>query len=311
MVDLSSYSPEEVSKLLKISKGTVYELIKKGDLPSYRVGKKIRVSQSDLEAYMNSSDKPLKTVKGKNQTSIEKLILENQGLIICGQDVILDLLTRYLEKKNPSLRSLRSYVGSIDGLISLYKGTANITAAHLWDSETDDYNTPYVKKILPGQKLLVINLVYRMQGFYVAHGNPKNIKDWKDLERGDVTFVNREAGCGARVLLDEKLKVSGVDARLVKGYGNEELSHIAVASSVSRGLADVGLGIEKAAMQVPGITFVPLMKERYDLIMYKNDLEKSNFQTLLSIIRSPEFKAEVEGLGGYDTSKMGEVLGEV
>ena len=99
MVDLLSYSPEEVSKLLKISKGTIYELIKKGDLPSYRVGKKIRVSQSNLEAYINSSDKPLKTVKGKNQTSIEKLILENQGLIICGQDVILDLLTRYLERK--------------------------------------------------------------------------------------------------------------------------------------------------------------------------------------------------------------------
>ena len=206
---------------------------------------------------------------------------------------------------------MRSYIGSIDGLISLYKRAANITAAHLWDSETDDYNTPYVKKILPGQNLLVINLVYRMQGFYVAKDNPKNIKDWKDLERGDVTLVNREAGCGARVLLDEKLKVKGVDSRLVKGYGNEELSHIAVASSVSRGLADVGLGIEKAAMQVPGVSFVPLMKERYDLIMYKNDLEKSNFQTLLSIIRSPEFKAEVEGLGGYDTSKMGEVLGEV
>ena len=206
---------------------------------------------------------------------------------------------------------MRSYIGSIDGLISLYKGTVNITAAHLWDSETDDYNTPYVKKILPGQNLLVINLVYRMQGFYVAKSNPKNIKDWKDLEREDITFVNREAGCGARVLLDEKLKVKGVDSRLVKGYSNEELSHIAVASSVSRGLADVGLGIEKAAMQVPEVSFVPLMKERYDLIMYKNDLEKSNFQTLLSIIRSPEFKAEVEGLGGYDTSKMGEVLGEV
>lgn len=310
MVNLSSYSPEEVSKLLKISKGTVYELIKKGDLPSYRVGKKIRVSQSDLEVCMNSSDKSLKIVRGKDQTSIEKLILENQGLIICGQDVILDLLTRYLEKKNPSLRSLRSYIGSIDGMISLYKGAANITAAHLWDSETDEYNTPYVKKIIPGQSVLVINLAYRMQGFYVLKGNPKNIKDWNDLERRDIIFVNREAGCGARVLLDEKLKVNNIDSRRIKGYNNEELSHIAVASNVSRGLSDVGLGIEKAAMQVPGISFISLMKERYDLIMYKNDLEKSNFQTLLSIIRSNEFKEEVEGLGGYDISRMGEILGE-
>lgn len=311
MVDLSSYSPEEISKLLKISKGTVYELIKKGELPSYRVGKKIRVSQRDLEEYMSVSNKPIKTISGGDSSSIEKLIMENQGLIICGQDVVLDILTRYLEKKNTSLRSLRSYVGSMDGLISLYKGTANVTAAHLWDRETGDYNTPYVKKILPGKKVVVVNLVYRMEGFYVQEGNPKNIIDWKDLANKDVSFINREAGCGSRVLLDEKLVEHGIDSSEIRGYDNEESSHIGVVSGVSRGLADVGLGIEKAALQVPGIEFIPVMKERYDLIFYKSDLEKSNFQTLLSIIRSSEFKDEVDGLGGYDTSKMGEILGEV
>lgn len=311
MFDLSSYSPEEISKLLKISKGTAYELIKRGDLPSYRVGKKIRVSQADLEVYMGSTDKNMKTVESGNQTSLEKLIIENQGLIICGQDVVLDLLTRYLEKKNPSLRSLRSYVGSIDGLLSLYRGMASVTAAHLWDGETNEFNIPYVKRLLPGQHTVIINLVYRMQGFYVAPGNPKNIKDWADLTRSDVFFINREPGCGARVLLDEHLKKLNIDSRSIKGYENEEMSHIAVASAVSRGVADVGLGTEKAALQVPGIEFVPLMKERYDLVMYKNDLEKSNFQTLLSILRSDEFKNEVNGLGGYDTSKMGEVVGEL
>ena len=46
-----SYTTEEISKLLKISKLTVYDLIKKGDLPAYRVGKQMRVDASDLEAY--------------------------------------------------------------------------------------------------------------------------------------------------------------------------------------------------------------------------------------------------------------------
>lgn len=311
MIDPLSYSPEEISKLLKISKGTVYELLKRGEIPSYRVGKKIRISQTDLQSYMHASDTPRTTANSNIQVSLEKLIIENQGLIICGQDIVLDVLTRYLEKRNPSLRSLRSYVGSIDGLLALYRGTASITAAHLWDGETGEYNIPYVRRLLPGQHTLIINLVYRTQGFYVAPGNPKAVNDWSDLLKPNVTFVNRDKGSGVRVLLDENLRNLNIDSRSIKGYGLEEMSHIAVASAVARGIADVGLGSEKAALQVPGVDFIPLKKERYDLVVYKNDLEKSNFQTLLSILRSDEFKDEVQGMGGYDTSKMGEIMGEL
>ena len=39
----ASLTPQEVSELLKITKNTVYELIKRGELPSYKIGKKIRV----------------------------------------------------------------------------------------------------------------------------------------------------------------------------------------------------------------------------------------------------------------------------
>ncbi|MEB3104127.1 substrate-binding domain-containing protein, partial [Ferviditalea candida] len=157
-------------------------------------------------------------------------------------------------------------------------GTANVTATHLWDGETEEYNIPYVRRLLPGQRAVVVNLVYRTQGFYVSPGNPKDIRDWKDLMDENITFVNREKGSGTRVLLDEQLRNLNLDSRLMKGYRNEEMSHIAVASAVARGIADVGLGTEKAALQVPGVEFVPLKKERYDLVFYKDDLEKSNFQ---------------------------------
>ncbi|MGI5921635.1 MAG: substrate-binding domain-containing protein [Syntrophomonadaceae bacterium] len=311
MTDPLSYSPEEIGKILKISKGTVYELIKRGDIPSYRVGKKIRISQTDLQAYMHAGEPKVKPANSNIQVALEKLVIENQGLIICGQDIVLDVLTRYLEKRNPSLRSLRSYVGSIDGLLALYRGTASITAAHLWDGETGEYNIPYVRRLLPGQRTVIINLVYRTQGFYVAPGNPKCIKDWSDLVKPNVTFINRDKGSGVRVLLDENLRNLNLDARSIKGYDVEEMSHIAVASAVARGIADVGVGAEKGALQVPGVEFIPLIKERYDLVFYKNDLEKTNFQTVLSILRSDDFKDEVKGMGGYDTSKMGEIVGEL
>ncbi|MGC5328646.1 substrate-binding domain-containing protein [Brevibacillus sp. SYSU BS000544] len=310
MSDSLSYSPEEISKILKISKGTVYELIRRGEIPSYRVGKKIRVNPADLEIYTKSTLPISKTVTPSGPVNIERLILESQGLILCGQDVVLDVLTRHMEKQSPLIRSLRSYVGSVDGLFALYRGTANATATHLLDAETGEYNLPYVRRMLPGQRVVVINLVYRTQGFYVAPGNPKSILKWEDLLRPDVRFVNREKGSGTRVLLDERLRHSNLDPKLIQGYDNEEMSHIAVASAVARGVADVGVGTEKAALQVREVEFIPLQKERYDLVLYKEDLEKPIFQTLVSVLRSREFRNEIDGMGGYDISKTGEVMGE-
>ncbi|MDF9407153.1 helix-turn-helix transcriptional regulator [Pelotomaculum isophthalicicum JI] len=310
MSDILYYTPEEVAKILKISKGTVYELIKRGELPSYRIGRKMRVSPSDLEAFTKPAS-PNRFAYQAASGSIEQIILECGGFIICGQDIVLDVLTRHIERLNPMFRSLRSYVGSLDGLLALYRGTANVVTTHLWDSETGEYNIPYVRRLLPGQYTVVINLVYRYQGFYVSPGNPKNVRDWGDLTNPDVTFINREKGSGTRILLDEQLRNLNIDRRQINGYQNEELSHIAVASSVARGLVDVGLGIEKAALQVPEVEFVPLKKERYDIVVYKEDLEKPSFQALLAALNSREFRAEVAGMGGYDISQTGEIMSEI
>lgn len=313
MTENVTYTPEEVARILKISKGTVYELIKRGELPAFRVGKKVRISAADLEHFTHLSlaggTLPPPFSPGFPP---EKKPTEQNTLILCGQDIILDVIARHMERQNPTVRVFRSYMGSLDGLMALYKNQVHVVTTHLLDGETGEYNVPYIRRFLPGQRAIVINLVYRSQGFYVAPGNPKKIRGWEDLLKPDVTFVNREKGSGTRVLLDEKLRQMGCDGRQIKGYYVEETSHIAVASAVARGTADVGLGIEKAALQVPGVTFIPLANERYDLVMYKRDLEENPlFQTLLAVIQSKEFHDEVKGLGGYDLSQTGKVVGEV
>ena len=131
----------------------------------------------------------------------------------------------------------RQYSGSIEGLIALYNRSVNLATAHLWDGDSGEFNVPYVKHYLPGMRVLVVNLVYRMAGFYVAPGNPKKIKEWSDLARKDIRMVNRERGSGARVLLDESLRKRDIDSRDVLGYDDEETSHLAVASCVARGEA--------------------------------------------------------------------------
>jgi len=327
----ATYTPEEVAQILKISKYTVYELIKRGELAAYRVGRKVRVEEKDIEAYKQRNKKslipaqasaettsepfaetaPAPSLTGSSLTVTHPADLPGQdSIVICGQDIILDILTSHLGKQFPNVNFLRRYIGSIDGLIALYKGQANAVAAHLWDSDTDEYNIPYVRRLMPGHRTIIVNLVYRWEGFYVLKGNPKNITTWKDLVRPDVRFVNREHGSGARVLLDEKLQLESIPHHLINGYYDEENSHFAVASKVARQEADVGLGIEKAAQQVPNLDFIPLQKERYDLVIRREDLAKPQFKALLEIIRSPAYRQEVEGLGGYDVSRMGEIMEE-
>ncbi|HBE78827.1 MAG TPA: excisionase [Firmicutes bacterium] len=313
------YTPEEVANILKISRFTVYQMIKRGDMPSCQVGRRIRIEASDLERYIQSvkNDTPAliqnssPIVRNTADIASWSTIGSKDGLIICGQDVVLDVLTKHLERQLPQLRFLRQYLGSIPALFGLYQGTANLATAHLWDGDTGEYNISYVRKILPGQRLLIYNLVYRMEGFYVANGNPKSIQAWTDLAKPGIRIINRECGAGARVLLDEQLRKLNIASDRIIGYDNEEPSHLSVASCVARGEADVGIGIEKAALQVPKIDFIPLQKERYDLIFRKSDLNLLQFQQLLLILNSASFKNEISGMGGYDVSQMGQLMGEI
>ncbi len=314
MSDNTTYTPVEVAKKLKISKFTVYELIKRGELDAYRIGRKIRIEEASLEAYkQNNKNLPANPLPNSLADSPviftpSSTVNTLDGLLICGQDMILDILTRHLTKQFPTIKFLRSHMGSIDSLMALYRGQANVATAHLWDSDSNEYNLPYVRRLLPGHQTIVINLVYRLAGFYVVRDNPKNIKTWQDLTRPEVRFINRERGSGARVLLDEKLQQEGISNHSINGYHDEEMSHMSVASKVARGEADVGLGIEKVAMQVPDLDFIPLQKERYDLVFRQEDLSKPHFQALLQIIRSSAYRKEIEGLGGYDVSQMGEIM---
>jgi putative molybdopterin biosynthesis protein len=144
----------------------------------------------------------------------------------------------------------------------------------------------------------------------VPPGNPKAIHALEDLTRPEIRFVNRQRGSGTRVLLDYKLKGLNVAPEQVSGYQREEYSHLAVAAAVKAGSADTGLGILSAARALD-LDFVPLMDERYDLVIprihYKSDL----LQPLLALLHDTAFKQEVEAMGGYHTEDMGKIVAEL
>ncbi|MBB6669526.1 substrate-binding domain-containing protein [Cohnella nanjingensis] len=315
-----SYTTEEIAQLLKISKLTVYDLIKKGDLPAFRVGKQMRVDAADLEAYKlktkstpRNAEKPGSDKPGSaaaDHAASPSPVNGPRPIVITGQDVSLDILAKHMEKHIAGIRPLRAYVGSLDSLISMYRGESDIVSTHLLDGDSGQYNLPYIRKLLIGSSYLVVNLLRRRAGIYVRQGNPHGIVNWCDLKRPGLRIANRERGSGARVLLDEQLRLCGIRPHQLNGYETEESNHIAVAGKVASGEADVGVGIEKAAAIVGRVEFIPMIQEQYDLVFLRKPENQEWIDAVLKILRSSAFQNELSAISGYDLSLTGQVLFE-
>ena len=225
-------------------------------------------------------------------------------VIVASHDLALNMLVSRLRHKNPEVKIDVTYAGSLGGLIALQEGRADLAGIHLLDAETGEYNYPYVKHLLPGREVAIVHLTYRIQGLMYAAGNPKRIKSLEDLGRPDITLINRQKGSGTRILLDQELRRLGIAPSGVKGYAHEVDTHLAIARSIAEGRADVGLGIEAAA-RACHIDFLPLHRERYDLVIPIEKHKNKKLAPLLKVIASQDFREAVTGAGGYDTSQTG------
>jgi len=235
---------------------------------------------------------------------------EIKDTIVCigSHDNTLDILSNILKKRHPQFSFSSAHVGSMGGLIALKKGEAHIAGTHLLDEETGLYNVPFIRRLLPERKIVLINLTYREQGFLVKKGNPKGIRGFEDLTRDGVVFINRQSGAGTRLLTDKHLRESGIEPSRIVGYEREEYTHMGIASAVLSGIADTGLAILAAANALD-LDFVPVAKERYDLAIPTDFMELEMMRTLLDIIRNDEeFRKTVIAMGGYDLSDMGKVM---
>lgn len=327
------FTAKEAAEILKVRKNTVYDMIKRGDLKASKLGKQLRIRQEDLDFYIQygSQAKVVDSMQTGHNSNIDKAEFEKNILnipsgpadmtgrnkitqkgmanqiIICGQDMILDLLANRLNQCVEE-NVFRSYKGSYNGLYAMYQGEVNVATAHLWHGKTNSYNIPYISSMLPGTDVIVLHLLKRKQGFYVKKGNPKRIQSFEDLKRADVTIVNREPGSGVRVLVDEKLRQAGISTQEVNGYQKVVNSHLEAAATVNRGEADVAVGSEKHSLSVPGIDFIFIQEESYDMVIRKEDFTKKPYQKMIEIVRSPEYQKEVAGLGSYNVENMGKII---
>lgn len=299
-----TFTPEEVAKLLKISKYTVYELVKRGELNSYRIGNKVRVQKEDLEAFIQGK-KGAVVHPTQSSNSQGTLLLRLAG----SHDFLVEHLVQYLSKASQRIALQVSYIGSLEGIMMLHRGFTDMTAVHLLDPASGEYNVPFIERLFIHEPIRVLRLATRNQGLIVAEGNPKKIRGWTDLVRKDVQFINRQKGSGTRFLLDHHLNKQQISPNDISGYEKEEWNHFATASAVSRGSADAALGIESAAVKM-GLSFIPLAQERFDLIARLRPENTETWEAFYSLLVSEDFRKSLHSseLNGYDFSRLGEMV---
>ena len=229
---------------------------------------------------------------------------EPRTLIALGShDLGLALLSEDIESSHIGLVSVP--VGSLDGLIALRQGLCDIAGCHLFDDESNEYNTPFLRHLFPDMPVLAVTLAFREQGLITASGNPLGLRGVADLARDGVRLANRNAGSGTRVWLDARLRHESIDPEEIAGYADTLSTHTAVATAIASGAADAGVGL-RASAEALELGFTPLFVERYDLVMRKDRLSDDALMTLLDSLSSRRLKRTLGEIAGYDTTHTGE-----
>jgi putative molybdopterin biosynthesis protein len=233
-----------------------------------------------------------------------------QSVALAGCSPALSLWARAAERWHPGLRVYWSFANSTDALASLARGEVHAAGIHLYDPESGDFNTPFLRaSALPGPAVL-INLGVWEEGLLVARGNPRRLRDGADLARPDVRVINREEGSGSRRVLERALREAGVPPATMAGFDRIVRSHTAVAATVAAGEADAGVSSACVAAAFD-LGFVPLQQVRYDLALLKPSLDHPPVRQLLATLDHRWVRSQLHVLGGYDTGRTGETVAEV
>jgi molybdate-binding protein len=259
----------------------------------------VKVSSGYTEKYYSSKSQVFRIQRIFLPSSGKKLII-----FMGSHDLAFEQLSAGFEQENQGVRIFNLPVGSLDGLIALRQGIAHISGCHLFDPESKQFNSPYIKHIFPDQSMKMITLGRRVQGLIFSAGNPKQISSLNDLERKDIKFINRNQGSGTRIWLDNQLTKLVLPSNDINGYTREVNSHTGIAHEIKIGTADVGLGLIAAAVEAD-LDFIPLFEEQYDLVIPSDRFDHPIILDILDYLTTSDFRQSFTALEGYTSERTG------
>ena len=292
---------KEVAKYIGINEKKVYFMAKAGKLPCTRVTGKWVFPKRLIDEWIDENSRGVTSSKNADQ---------REFLLVAGSDdpslgILRDLYAA--RKTAPSL--FFANCGSTGGLAAVRDGVADVALSHLLDSETGEHNLPFVRRTT-STGVALVPLFHRELGLLVAAGNPLGVETLDDLGRSGVRMINRQAGSGTRHYIDQQFSKLGIDAKKIEGYDVAVATHLEIGLKILRAEADAGIA-SGAAARLLGLDFIPLTRERFDIVIPEARFFSPSVQALLEIVGSRDFRSRVETLGGYDTSDSGRMIASI
>jgi excisionase family DNA binding protein len=298
-------STRELAAYLHVRERKVYDLIRTGKIPCTRVTGKWLFSKGLIDQWLAGGF----ATPGGKPTDRPGSVADSGARPISAPAVIAgshDPLTEWAVRESGSGLALLPG-GSLDGLRRLAAGQALVCGLHVQDPDGGEYNVAALKKMLPGLDVVAIRWVERQQGLVLAPGNPLGIRSLAHLRTRRARIVQRQPDAGSQVLLLHLLRQAGLDPAELRLLPQPRHTHLELGLAILEGQADVGLAVAAVAMQLK-LDFLPLHRERYDLVMRRRDYFEPAFQKLLAFASTAAFAQRAADLGGYDLADLGRVV---
>ncbi|MCG6869954.1 MAG: helix-turn-helix transcriptional regulator [Gammaproteobacteria bacterium] len=276
----------ELAQLLRIRERKVYDLAASGQIPCSRAMGKLLFPRQAVEAWIagessgGAAAKPCPAVFLGSYEPLLEWALRESG---CDLAMLLD--------------------GSTDGLERFVRGEGVAAGMHIYDAALQTWNVTTVSARLLDAPVALIEFTWRERGLIVAPGSEGDFADVAALRGRRV--VPRQSGAGSQVLLDQLLEQAGVAGTDVR-WTDIARTESDAALAVLEGKADVSLGLRALAERLR-LGFVPLLRERYDILVDRAAWFDPPLQTLMRFCRTPAFAAKAAEFAGYDVAGLGTV----
>ncbi len=284
----------EVADYLRIKERKIYDLVRTKRIPCTRVTGKWLFPKNLIDVWV---------ARGTEFPELARAALMPAPPVVVGSH---DPLLEWSLRESGLQLAMRTG-GSLDGLDRLAAGEAMICGLHVLDSETGEYNRPAARQACAGLDVVMIEWAWREQGLVLAPGNPKKIASVADLKAKKARVIDRQREAGSHILLQHLLAREGLEVSDLDILAQPARSETDLGLAVLEGKADAGVAVATVAKQYR-LDFVPLHRERYDLLMRRRDYFEPPVQSLLAFTRTDAFAARARDLEGYDVSGLGRVV---
>ena len=271
----------------------IYQLVADGEVPCRRVTGKLLFPRAEIETWLagNTGTGPVAVATPPQMAEFPR----HAEIVAGSHDPLLEWALRESGTDLPTLCD-----GSLDGIARFEKGDALVVGIHIPEEGGDGWNLSAGTGARSRSQCRATRQPLA-RGLIVAPGNPSGIAHIPDLAGRRV--AQRQAHAGSQLLLEQLLARSGLAETDVRWLDLPARTETDMAEAVRAGRAETAFGLESVAMQ-HGLDFIPLVNERFDLLVSRRFYFEPAFQTLLDFVRRPIFRDRAAELGGYDISEI-------